>query len=106
MDTWQTCGTHTQRQVRSRTGCCVTNFRWKLSLRHASPPLGVWHVRTLPLVPVPVPRFSPTHIVRSLESISLYTLHTVTFVVTGVVTVVLLIPLLIPDAHRAVASVS
>ena len=94
MDTWQTCGTHTQRQVRSRTGCCVTNFRWKLSLRHASPPLGVWHVRTLPLVPVPVPRFSPTHIVRC-ESIPLYTLYTVHLVVT----VLLLIPLLIPATH-------
>jgi hypothetical protein len=54
-----------------------------------------WHVRTLPLVPVPVPRFSPTHIVQS-ESIPLYTLYTVTFVVTGVVTALLLIPLLIP----------
>ena len=70
--------------------CCVTNFRWKLCLRHASPPLGVWHVRTLPLVPVPVPRF---------QSIPLYTLYTVTFVVTGVVTVLVLIPLLIPATH-------
>ena len=95
------CGTHTQRQVRS--GLVVVSLIFGGNFASVT--------RHLPLessvaCPHAATRSGSRSAVLSdkhravAESIPLYTLYTVTFVVTGVVTVLVLIPLLIPDSAR------